>query len=63
VFKCRNEFFDVLEKAGKRGEYSPADARDLLIRRRELGGADVGNRFWIDIDAPDALSIVKRTTS
>ncbi len=62
VFKCRNEFFEVLEKAGKRGEYSQVDTRDLLIRRRELGAADVENRFWINIDEREALSIVKRTT-
>jgi len=55
IFKCRYEFFKALETAKERGKCSLADACNLLIPQRKMGGVDIGNHFWIDIDTPAAF--------
>lgn len=55
IFKCRYEFFQALETASKQGSCSLADACNILIPNRELGGVDIGELDWIDIDTPEAF--------
>jgi len=55
VFKCRYDFFSVLESARKKGHYSLSEACEILISKNNLGGVDIGKSFWIDIDTPEAL--------
>ena len=55
VFKCRYEFFRTLETAKDHGACSLADACNLLIASWQMGGVDIGDHFWIDIDTPDAF--------
>ncbi len=60
VFKCRYDFFRVLEQAKEKASYSLSDACNILIRARKLGGVDIKNDFWIDIDTEDAFKYVQR---
>ena len=57
VFKCRFEFFQTLQMARDQGACSLADACALLIANRQMGGVDIGDQFWIDIDTPEAARI------
>ncbi|RMF08131.1 MAG: hypothetical protein D6762_06285 [Candidatus Neomarinimicrobiota bacterium] len=60
VFHCTPEFFSVLETAQARGRDSLSDACNLLIPEGTLGGVDIGDRFWIDLDIPAALDYLNR---
>ena len=63
VFKCRYDFFGVLEQAGGMNAFSLSDACNLLFAKRKLGGVDIGNAFWLDIDTEDAFQYcVKNST-
>tara|TARA_B100000686_G_scaffold318275_1_gene367824 strand:+ start:29650 stop:30369 length:720 start_codon:yes stop_codon:yes gene_type:complete len=55
VFKCRYEFFSILNFAREKASYSLSDGCKLLLKNEKLGGVDVGNNFWLDIDTPDSL--------
>ena len=55
VFKCNYDFFSILETAKEKGQYSLSDACNLLIKNNKLGGVNINNNFWIDIDTPDSL--------
>ncbi|MFC1546935.1 sugar phosphate nucleotidyltransferase [Candidatus Neomarinimicrobiota bacterium] len=63
LFRCRYEFFDALEEARERGKCSLSDACNQLIPERRLGGVDIGNRFWIDVDTPEAFAYAERVYS
>jgi choline kinase len=63
LFRCRYEFFDALEEARERGKCSLADACNQLIPERRLGGIDIGDRFWIDVDTPEAFTHAERVYS
>ena len=63
VFKCRYDFLEVLERAGVMNTFSLSDACNLLLAKRELGGVDIGDAFWLDIDTKDAFQYcVKNST-
>jgi len=63
VFKCRYDFFGVLEQAKRRNAFSLSDACNLLLAKRKLGGVDIGNSFWLDIDTEDAFQYcIKHST-
>lgn len=55
VFKCQYEFFDYLEKSADAGNGSLSDACNELIDEQTMGGVDIGDRFWLDIDTPESL--------
>lgn len=55
VFKCGYEFFLHLEAAKEEGSCSLSDACNRLIENQSLGGVDIKDSEWLDIDTPDAL--------
>ncbi len=55
VFKCGYEFFARLEDAQARGNCSLSDACNVLIANRDLGGVDIKENFWLDVDTPEAF--------
>ena len=56
VFKCNYDFFSILETAKENDKYSLSDACNLLIKNKKLGGINICDNFWIDIDTPDSLN-------
>ncbi|MBC8488925.1 MAG: NTP transferase domain-containing protein [Bacteroidetes bacterium] len=60
LFKCKYEFFNVLEQAKEKGIYYLSDACNILINSRNLGGIDINNNFWIDIDTEEAFKYVQQ---
>ena len=55
VFKCSYQFFNALEKAQRQGSFSLADGCKELISKGAMGGVDIGNSFWMDVDTPESL--------
>ena len=55
VFKCKFNFFNALEAANESGNCSLADGCNLLIAKNRMGGVDIGNSFWMDVDTPEAF--------
>ena len=55
VFKCKFNFFNALEAANESGNCSLADGCNLLIVKNRMGGVDIGNSFWMDVDTPEAF--------
>ena len=55
VFKCKFNFFNSLEAANESGNCSLADGCNLLIAKNRMGGVDIGNSFWMDVDTPQAF--------
>ena len=55
VFKCNFSFFNALEAAHELGNCSLADGCNLFITERRMGGVDIGDSFWMDVDTPDAF--------
>ncbi|MBT3764191.1 MAG: NTP transferase domain-containing protein [Candidatus Marinimicrobia bacterium] len=55
VFKCKFDFFNALEAANESGNCSLADACNMLIAKSRMGGVDIGNSFWMDVDTPEAF--------
>ncbi|MFQ6612348.1 MAG: sugar phosphate nucleotidyltransferase [Fidelibacterota bacterium] len=54
VFKCEYDFFNALEIAQKSGNCSLADACNILIKEGSMGGINIGDSFWLDLDTPEA---------
>ena len=55
LFKCSYQFFSFLENLNKNGSCSLSDGCNELIDQELLGGVDIRDSFWLDIDTPDAL--------
>jgi choline kinase len=55
VFKCSYQYFNSLEKAQRQGNFSLADGCKELISKGAMGGVDIGNSFWMDVDTPESL--------
>ncbi len=55
VFKCRYEFFDYLDRAAAAGKGSLSDACNELMEQQKMGGTDIGDSFWLDIDTPESF--------
>ena len=56
IFKCKYEFFTILQEAKDSGKYSLSDACNILINNQDLGGVNIGDSVWLDIDTPEALN-------
>lgn len=54
VFHCRSAFFPALRAARKSGRCGIADTCNLLITEGTMGGVDIGDSNWLDIDTPEA---------
>ena len=55
VFKCKYQFFNALEKAIKKGDCGLSDGCNVLINDGKMGGVDIGNSFWLDVDTPESI--------
>ena len=55
VFKCKYQFFNALEKAIKKGDCGLSDGCNVLINEGKMGGVDIGNSFWLDVDTPESI--------
>ena len=55
VFKCKYQFFDALEKAIIKGDCGLSDGCNVLINKGKMGGVDIGNSFWLDVDTPESI--------
>ena len=55
LFKCNYQFFSFLENLNKNGSCSLSAGCNELIDKELLGGVDINDSFWLDIDTPDAL--------
>ena len=55
LFKCSYLFFSFLENLNKNGSCSLSAGCNELIDQELLGGVDIRDSFWLDIDTPDAL--------
>ena len=55
LFKCNYHFFSFLENLNKSGSCSLSAGCNELITQELLGGVDIRDSFWLDIDTPDAL--------
>jgi choline kinase len=62
VFKCGYDFFAALEEAQEKGDCSLADACRILIQRGQMGGVDIGQTFWLDLDTPEAWDYLQTRT-
>ena len=60
IFKCKYEFFSILQEAKDSGKYSLSDACNILINHQDLGGVDIEDSIWIDIDTPEALDYINK---
>ena len=60
LFKCRYEFFSILQRSKKDQKYSLSDACNILINNLALGGVDIDESNWLDIDTPDALIYINK---
>ena len=63
VFKFKYSFFKTLENARRSGKFSISEACQKLIKIGEMGGVNIGNSFWLDIDTPEAVHYLKNTFS
>ena len=63
VFKFKYSFFSTLDNARKSGKSSISEACQMLIKIGEMGGVNIGNSFWLDIDTPEAVHYLKNTFS
>ena len=55
VFKCKYQFFNALEKAIKKGDCGLSDGCNVLSNEGKMGGVDIGNSFWLDVDTPESI--------
>ena len=60
IFKCKYEFFSILQEAKDSGKYSLSDACNILINNQGLGGVNIEDSIWIDIDTPEALDYINK---
>lgn len=56
LFKCNYKFFDYLIRANKKNKCSLSNACNELILDGSLGGVDISDSYWLDIDTPESLS-------
>jgi len=63
VFKFKYSFFKTLDNAKRSGKFGISDACKMLIKIGEMGGVNIGNSFWMDIDTPEAVHYLKNTFS
>jgi len=54
LFKCSYSFMNILATAAETGDASLADACNVAITEGTMGGIDIGDLGWQDIDTPEA---------
>ena len=59
LFKCSYQFFSFLENLNKSGSCSLSAGCNELIDQELLGGVNINDSFWLDIDTPDALHFAR----
>ena len=59
VFKLDYLFFDYLSDANKIGKHRIMDACQYLITVGKMGGINIGDCFWLDIDTPESLMYLR----
>ncbi|MEL1231524.1 MAG: sugar phosphate nucleotidyltransferase [Candidatus Neomarinimicrobiota bacterium] len=59
LFKCSYKFFSFLENLNKNGSCSLSAGCNKLIEQELLGGVNINDSFWLDIDTPDALHFAR----
>ena len=59
VFKCKYAFFQSLEIAKKEMNGSLSDACNVLINDEKMGGIDIGEEFWLDVDTPESVKYLQ----
>ncbi len=62
LFKCSYQFFSFLENLNKNGSCSLSAGCNELIDQELLGGVDIKDSFWLDIDTPDALHFSRNSS-
>jgi myo-inositol-1-phosphate synthase len=56
IFYCRPALFNALEQCSKEnGDTTLSGAIQILARDNRAKAVDIGNRFWIDVDDPNAF--------
>ena len=60
LFKCKYEFFSILQEAKDNRKYSLSDACNVLINNQDLGGVNIDDSLWLDIDTPEALVYINK---
>jgi 1L-myo-inositol 1-phosphate cytidylyltransferase len=55
LFICPLALFDYLERAKNNGDCSLADGVRLMAADGKVGGIDIGDHWWQDVDTPDML--------
>ncbi|MBL4818381.1 MAG: NTP transferase domain-containing protein [Deltaproteobacteria bacterium] len=56
IFLCSPNLFSALEEAHKNNQTGLTDAILLLAHTKKVRALEIGDRFWIDVDDPVALS-------
>ena len=59
LFKCSYQFFSFLENLNKNGSCSLSAGCNELIDQELLGGVNINDSFWLDIDTPEALHFAR----
>ena len=55
LFKCSYDFFSFLENLNRNSSCSLSAGCNELIRQKLMGGVNIKDSFWLDIDTPDSL--------
>ena len=55
LFKCSYGFFSFLENLNRNSSCSLSAGCNELIRQKLMGGVNIKDSFWLDIDTPDSL--------
>ena len=59
VFKCKYKFFQSLNIAKDKMKGSLSDACNVLINDEKMGGIDIGEEFWLDVDTPESVKYLQ----
>jgi CDP-L-myo-inositol myo-inositolphosphotransferase len=60
LFLCRPFLFDALAEAGRGGDGSLSGGVRRLVEEGRVRAVDVADRFWLDVDTPESLSVGKK---
>ena len=59
VFKLDYLFFNYLSDVNKVGKHQIMETCQCLINIGKMGGINIGNCFWLDIDTPESLMYLR----
>ena len=60
LFLCRPFLFEALAEARRGGDGSLSGGVRRLVEEGRVRAVDVGDRFWLDVDTPESLSLGKK---